>query len=184
MVMKKIYTKTGDQGMTSLRGGQRVPKDDLRIEANGTLDELNALLGLVRTLLPADSKAQALLHGVQSELMVVMSHVATPPPLVNPRPLHADALTTQLEQAMDSLAASCPAPSGFVLPGGTPLSAGLHVARTVARRAERRLWTLHRQSPLDPSILRLVNRLSDLCYVMARAEMYRHGHPEESLNAP
>ena len=181
--MKKVYTKTGDQGMTSLRGGQRVPKDDPRIEANGALDELNAIVGLVRTMLPADDEWQDLLHAVQRELMVVMSHVATPPGHINPRPLGAQALTARLEEEMDRLSAAVPEPACFLLPGGTPVSAQLHHARTVARRAERRLWTLHRQSPLDPDILRLVNRLSDLCFVMARAEMQRKGCPEERWKA-
>ena len=181
--MKKVYTKTGDQGTTGLRGGQRVLKDDIRIEANGTLDELNALLGLVRASLPADDDWQPLLHAVQRQLMVVMSHVATPPGRTNPHSLEADALTARLEEAMDRLTAEVPEPASFLLPGGTLLAAQLHHARTVARRAERRLWTLHRQCPIDTSILRLINRLSDLCYVMARAEMYRKGCPEERWKA-
>ena len=146
--MKQIYTKTGDQGTTSLRGGQRVPKDDPRIEANGQLDMLNALLGL----LPAD----ALLSDVQRELMVVMSHVATPDGQQNPRQLHCDELTLRMEQAIDAVASRS---TGFVVPQGL-----WHVARAQCRTAERRLWTVNREHPLDASILRMVNRLSDYLF--------------------
>lgn len=177
--MKRIYTKTGDKGMTGIHGGERVPKDDIRIEANGCLDELNAVIGIVRSLLPADDGWQPLLHEVQKELMVVMSHVATPPGKVNPNELHAAGLTLRCEQEMDRLTEQLADYGYFLLPGGTPVSAQLHFARTVARRAERRLWTLHRQSPLDEDILVLVNRLSDLFFVMARMEMQRQNWPEE-----
>ena len=145
--MKKVYTRTGDKGTTGIHGGARVPKDDIRIEANGCLDELNAVIGIVRSMLPAEDNWQELLHTIQRELMVVMIHVATP--------------------------------DDVLLPGGTPVSAQLHFARTVARRAERRLWTLHRQAPLNEDILRFVNRLSDLFFVMARTEMQRQDWPEE-----
>lgn len=177
--MKRIYTKSGDKGMTGIHGGERVPKDDIRIEANGCLDELNAVIGIVRSLLPADDGWQSLLHEVQKELMVVMSHVATPPHKVNPNELHAAGLTLRCEQEMDRLTEQLADHGYFLLPGGTPVSAQLHFARTVARRAERRLWTLHRQSPLDEDILVLVNRLSDLFFVMARMEMQRQNWPEE-----
>ena len=146
--MKQIYTKTGDQGTTSLRGGQRVPKDDPRIEANGQLDMLNALLGL----LPTD----ALLSDVQRELMVVMSHVATPDGQQNPRQLHCDELTLRMEQAIDAVASRS---TGFVVPQGL-----WHVARAQCRTAERRLWTVSREHSLDASILRMVNRLSDYLF--------------------
>ena len=148
--MKQIYTKTGDLGMTSLRGGLRVEKDDPRIEANGELDMLNALLGLL--------KSNELLDNVQRELMVVMSHVATPDGEVNPRPLHCDELTARMEQAIDAASA----PTGFVVPHGL-----LHVARAQCRTAERRLWTVHREHPLNPSILRMINRLSDYLFILA-----------------
>ena len=162
--MRRIYTKTGDEGMTSLRGGVRVPKDDIRIETNGALDELNATIGIVRTMLQADHQWQALLEDIQSELMIVMSHVATPEGRENPKTLHAPELTMRIEEAIDSMR---PQTSGFVLPGGTPLAAHLHLARTVARRAERRLWSLHKVYPQDMGVMRFVNRLSDLLFVMA-----------------
>lgn len=150
--MKQIYTKTGDQGETSLRGGERVPKDDPRIEANGQLDMLNSLLGML------PQQEQPLLGDVQRELMTVMSHVATPDGVLNPRPLHCDELTARMEQCIDSARE----PGGFVVPTGF-----VHVVRAQCRTAERHLWTVHRQHPLDPSILRMLNRLSDYLYVLA-----------------
>lgn len=165
--MKKIYTKSGDHGMTRIRGGVTLPKDDPRIEANGTLDELNAQLGIVRTLLPAEHPWLTLLADIQQELLIVMSHVATPAGKLNPKPLHAADLCLRFEQTIDELLAARSAPAAFVLPGGNPLAAQLHLARTVARRAERRLCTLHREQPLSPDILSFVNRLSDLLFVMA-----------------
>ena len=154
--MKQIYTKTGDLGQTSLRGGVRVAKDDVRIEANGQLDMLNALLGMVVD--DVTEEAGALLRDVQRELMVVMSHVATPDGAQNPRPLHCDELAQRMEQAIDAARR----PTGFVIPSGL-----IHVARAQCRTAERRLWTVHREHPLDLSILRMVNRLSDYLFVLA-----------------
>ena len=139
--MKRVYTKTGDKGTTGIHGGMRVPKDDIRIEANGCLDELNAV--------------------------------------VNPNPLSAAELTLRCEQEMDAMTVLLTDNGYFLLPGGTPISAQLQFARTVARRAERRLWTLHRQDPVNEDILRFINRLSDLFFVMARMEMQRQDWPEE-----
>ena len=101
--MKRVYTKTGDKGTTGIHGGARVPKDDIRIEANGCLDELNAVIGIVRSMLAAKDAWQELLHAVQRELMVVMSHVATPSGVVNPNPLSAAELTLRCEQEMDAM---------------------------------------------------------------------------------
>ena len=111
--------------------------------------------------------------------MVVMSHVATPDDVLNPNFLSAAQLTARCEQEMDAMTAELKENGYFLLPGGTPVSAQLHFARTVARRAERRLWTLHRQSPLNEDILCFVNRLSDFFFVMARAEMQRQDWSEE-----
>ena len=156
--MKRVYTKTGDKGTTGIHGGMRVPKDDIRIEANGCLDELNAVIGIVRSMLAAKDAWQELLHAVQRELMVVMSHVATPSGVVNPNPLSAAELTLRCEQEMDAMTVLLTDNGYFLLPGGTPISAQLQFARTVARRAERRLWTLHRQDPVNEDILRFINR--------------------------
>lgn len=149
--MKKIYTKTGDEGMTSLRGGVRVCKEDPRIEANGEIDMLNSLIGLF-------TEGSPLLVDIQHELMVVMSHVATPYGRENPRPLHCDEITRRMEHAIDAANMS----TGFVLPHGI-----IHVARAQCRTAERRLWAVHRLYPLNKSILKMMNRLSDYLFVMA-----------------
>lgn len=177
--MKKVYTKTGDKGTTGIHGGMRVAKDDIRIEANGCLDELNAVIGIIRSMLPAGDAWQELLHAIQRELMVVMSHVATPAGVANPNPLTVATLVARCECEMDALTEQLHEHGYFLLPGGTPVSAQLHFARTVARRAERRLWTLNRQDPVNKDILCFINRLSDLFFVMARMEMQRQGWPEE-----
>ncbi len=164
--MKQIYTKTGDEGMTSLRDGVRVPKDDPRIETNGQIDQLNAYLGVVRLMLneTQDMASRQLIHAVQRELMTVMSHIATPEGSVNPRELHAAEIIAQLEQAIDRSDYQ----GGFVVPGGgSELSAFVHLARTQARTVERRLWSLHRDHPVDGDVLMMMNRLSDYLFVLA-----------------
>ncbi len=177
--IKRIYTRTGDKGLTSIRGGGRVPKDDIRIEANGCLDELNAVIGIVRSLLPEAHEWQSLLFVIQKDLMGIMSHVATPSAA---RPTHPNALPEDMvslcEETMDKLVTQMPDSGCGVLPGGTPLSAQLQFARTVARRAERRLWTLNRQDEVPEIILRFINRLSDLLFIMARYDMQQHGTEE------
>ena len=162
--MKQIYTKTGDEGMTSLRDGVRVPKDDPRIETNGQIDQLNAHLGVVRSMLGDDDANREIIHSVQRELMTVMSHIATPEGSVNPRELHAAKISSELEQAIDQADFQ----GGFVVPGGgSQLAAFIHLARTQARTVERRLWSLHRQHPVDSTILVMMNRLSDYLFVLA-----------------
>ena len=164
--MKQIYTKTGDEGQTSLRDGVRVPKDDLRIETNGQIDQLNAHLGIVRSMLDEtqDVAALQIIHAVQRELMTVMSHIATPDGSVNPRELHAQEITAQLERSIDSSNYQ----GGFVVPGGgSQLSAFIHLARTQARTVERRLWSLHREHPVERDVLVMMNRLSDYLFVLA-----------------
>ncbi len=178
--MVRIYTRSGDKGKTGIHGGGRVDKDDIRIEANGTLDELNALLGIVRTFLPFGHEWQKLLGHIQREMMVVMSHVATPSALrkKNPNPL-PEGLAAYCEEQIDRLTSCMEETSCFVLPGGTPVAAHLQWARTVARRAERRLCTLNRQDEVPPCLLQFINRLSDLLFVMARYEMSSRGEAEE-----
>lgn len=182
--MSKIYTKGGDKGRTGIHGGQRVEKDDIRIEANGCIDELNAVIGIVRSLLPQEHDYQETLHTIQQELMVVMSHIATPAAIrhENPNTLQQD-LSTFCESEIDRLTDLLQENDYFVLPGGTPACAQLQFARTVARRAERRLWTLHRQDLLPEEILRFMNRLSDLFFTMARYEMQQQNWPEERWQA-
>lgn len=176
----RIYTRGGDKGRTGIHGGERVDKDDIRIEANGTLDEVNAELGIVRSLLPVEHDWQELLGKLQREMMVVMSHVATPSALreKNPNPLPT-ALAAFCEAHIDALSAQMEPNGYFILPGGTLVAVHLQKARTIVRRAERRLWTLNRKDPVPESILQFINRLSDLLFVMARYEMFREGSPEE-----
>lgn len=161
--MKRISTGTGDEGSTGLRGGQRVPKDDLRIETNGQIDQLSACLGMVRAAAPADWPHGRLLMDVQHELMALMSHIATPEGQTNPRTLRSGSLTT----GMESFIQQCPAPTGFVVPGDGLFSSFLHLARTQARTVERRLWTLHREHPVPSEALVMMNRLSDYLFVLA-----------------
>lgn len=215
--MKRIYTRTGDTGTTGIHGGARVPKDDIRIEANGTLDELNCHLGLIRAALSGSglssggtdkpcrkssalpespspdthssiSQAYArfdeLLREIQVNLMTVMSHVATPSAnrAQNPNPL-PEGLVPDIEATLDALTAEAGDSRHFLLPGGTPVAAQLQLARAVCRRAERRLWTLHRQDPIPETILQYINRLSDLLFVMARCELNAQQWPEERWQA-
>lgn len=178
--MKRIYTRTGDAGTTGIHGGDRVPKTDARIEANGTLDELNVAIGIVRSMLPADSPRQPWLREVQMNLMTVMSRVATPSARLadNPNPLPAD-MTARVEQWLDTMAYECGPAEYFMLPGGTQVSAFMHQARVTARRAERCLWALNDKDPVEKEVLTYVNRLSDLFFMMARAELAAAGLPEE-----
>ena len=165
--MKKVYTKTGDEGMTSLRNGVRVAKDDVRIEANGTIDLLNALIGKLVAMPEVGEDWKPFLQEIQQELMVVMSHIATPPGKTNPRQLHVEELTERMEQMIDELNAKALA-EGFVLPGGSVASAEIHIARAMARQAERRLWTVNREYPVHPAIMCFMNRLSDFLFVLAK----------------
>ena len=164
--MKQIYTKTGDEGMTSLRDGVRVPKDDPRIETNGQIDQLNAHLGVVWSMLDEtqDFASLQIIHAVQRELMTIMSHIATPDGGINPRELHVAEIISQLEQAIDRADYQ----GGFVVPGGgSNLSAFIHLARTQARTVERRLWSLNREHSVNNDILVMMNRLSDYLFVLA-----------------
>lgn len=159
----KIYTRGGDKGRTGIHGGERVDKDDIRIEANGTLDEVNAEIGIIRALLPAEHEWQSLLGKIQMEMMAVMSHVATPSAIRDKNPNKiSDDLVLVCEEQIDALSAKMEDNGYFILPGGSLVSAHLQLARTIVRRAERRLWTLNRKDPVSPGIMQFVNRLSDL----------------------
>ena len=177
----RIYTRAGDKGKTGLLSGERVDKDDIRIECNGHIDEAASMIGLLRTRIAADHDWQHGLHRIQVSLMNAMSHIAISgnsarQPAV-PLPTEEAAF---LEGWMDKIEASLSSQSEFFLvPGGTEAAALCHVIRTQVRRAERRLHTLNRQSPMDPSILRMMNRLSDLFYTLSREELERRGVDEE-----
>ncbi len=158
--MNKIYTKTGDSGTTSLRGGERVGKDDLRIEVNGLIDILNSQLGVVRASLKEEKEY---LLTLQKELMIIMSHIATPDRAENPKELHCKPLTASMEEKIDAL----PHPDGFVIPGENALSSQIHLARSFARRVEVNLWKLNRTHRVKEEILVFFNRLSDYLFALA-----------------
>ena len=186
---QRIYTRTGDAGTTGIHGGARVAKDDPRIEANGDLDELNCQIGVIRSLLSETGATEQasideLLHKIQKTLMTIMSLVATPAAEreKNPNALPEN-LVADCENTIDALTEASGPSLHFLLPGGTPLAAQLQLARAVCRRAERRLWTLHREDPLPEAILQYVNRLSDLLFVLARLELARQEWPEERWQA-
>ena len=173
----RIYTRTGDRGETGLIGGRRVPKDHLRVEAYGAVDELNAHLGLVRAQIE-DAELGALLDDIQHRLFDLGAELATPAGSTDLSPVLGAAEIDQLERRIDRYQTSLPALREFILPGGTAPAAALHVARTVCRRAERRLVTLGREEPLRADLLRYLNRLSDLLFVLARVVNQQSGRPD------
>ncbi|MCU0664678.1 MAG: cob(I)yrinic acid a,c-diamide adenosyltransferase [Myxococcota bacterium] len=163
----KIYTRTGDAGTTSLVDGTRIPKDALCIEAYGAVDEANSWVGAALAF-GTDPMLCPILELVQHRLYNCSSNLATPAGS-GIAPTRIDATDIEfLEQAIDSLEGRSGAIRGFVLPGGAKTAALLHVARTVCRRAERRMWTLARQEPVDALVLKFVNRTSDLLFAAAR----------------
>ena len=176
LALNRIYTKRGDAGETSLAGGQRVPKDSPRIEAYGTVDELNAFLGLANVSCqeqvgrdPRMGLLASMLRRVQHELFNLGSILATKPEDVHPKQARiTTAEVEQLEREIDAMNEDLPPLRSFVLPGGTRLNAELHVARTVCRRAERLLVALARQEPVPPEDIRYLNRLSDAMFVWSR----------------
>lgn len=165
----KIYTKTGDKGTTSLVGGTRVPKTHMRLEAYGTVDELNSCLGLLMTYLP-DGHDKTFLQQVQDRLFAVGSHLATDREKM---PLREASVVTPasveaVEHEIDALDATLPPLSSFVLPGGSRGAAVCHICRTVCRRAERRILALAQQVEISSELLAYVNRLSDYLFVLSR----------------
>jgi cob(I)alamin adenosyltransferase len=174
----KLYTRTGDAGETSLFDGTRARKDDPRVDAYGEVDELNAWLGLIRAS-AIDSSLDAELVAIQRDLFALGAQLADPADKLAPRVAKAvidDEHVVRLEQLIDRLDAEVPPLRRFILAGGTPAGAALHVARTVCRRAERRVVAL--SPPVDPVLVRYVNRLSDLLFVLARVVNHRGGAPE------
>lgn len=167
----KIYTRTGDQGTTGLFGGGRVSKNNPRIEAYGTVDELNAFVGMVRTLLnaqPGHYRIEPVLEQIQTELFVLGADLATPEEARPNVPRIAASHVEQLEDDIDKLSDDLPPLKHFVLPGGTQAAAYLHMARTVCRRAERRAVEAAGEAAFNKHALIYLNRLSDLLFVMAR----------------
>lgn len=177
--LTKIYTRNGDDGTTALGSRQRVPKESLRVEAYGTVDELNAVIGvaLAHGLTPRLAEA---LTAVQNELFHLGSDLCFPEadktqyqiPQIESR--HVE----KLEQLMDELSVELGPLENFILPGGTVGAANLHVARTVCRRAERVVVALSRQEAIGPLVIPYLNRLSDALFVMSRYENQQQGQPE------
>ena len=181
----KIYTKTGDTGETGLFAGPRVRKDDPRIEAYGTVDELNAVIGVVRSHQPP-AAIDAELGRIQNELFAVGAELATPDPEKHGTALIGDTHIAALELSIDRLETTLPPLRQFILPGGTPAAAELHFARTVCRKAERRVVTLANLPgyAVSERIIRYLNRLSDWLFVASRAANHQTGQPETPWQKP
>jgi cob(I)alamin adenosyltransferase len=177
--LTKIYTKTGDAGLTGLGGGQRVPKDSQRVETYGTVDELNSQIG-VALAIGLCTRLATELPLIQNELFDLGSDLATPAtsqarhPVPTVEPRHVE----KLERLIDELNDVVGPLANFLLPGGSPGAAQLHVARTVCRRAERAATTLAREEEVGPTVLPYLNRLSDALFVMARFENHERAVPE------
>ena len=170
--LDKIYTRGGDKGQTSLGNGARVAKHDARVAAYGTVDECNSVLGLARLHTGDDGKSDAVLTRIQNDLFDVGADLCTPheedpkwPPL-----RVSQAQVDRLEAEIDAMNASIPPLKSFILPGGSPVSSWLHLARTVARRAERDMTALADSEEVNPLAIAYINRLSDHLFVMARAK--------------
>ena len=174
----KIYTKFGDAGETALYGGTRLGKDEPRIEAIGTVDELNAYIGYAQTLVE-DTDLSELMARVQNHLFDVGADLATPATHTKAAEFRISAdFTTEMEAAIDTLSAALPPLTNFILPGGCTAGAILHIARVVCRRSERCVVRLTREAQVNPEILRSLNRLSDLLFILARTVNFRAQTPE------
>src|SRR6056297_1653071 len=173
--LTKIYTRTGDDGTTGLGDGSRTAKDSPRVEAYGTVDEANSCIGMVLATDAVPDDVRDCLERVQHELfdlggeLCIPGHLAITPDYV-----------TRLEQALDGYNEGLPALKDFILPGGGPGAAACHLARTITRRAERRVWTLGARDPVNPEASRYLNRLSDLLFVLSRV-IARHEQGSEVL---
>jgi len=191
LAINRVYTRTGDLGDTGLAGGQRVPKDGARIEAYGTVDELNAFLGVARATVtemagtemakidPRLAILAAIMLRVQHELFNLGSILATLPQDVHPKQARVtDAEVTQFEREMDRMNEDLPPLRSFVLPGGSRLNGELHVVRTVCRRAERACVALGRVESIPPEAVRYLNRLSDALFVWSRWASHVTNAPE------
>lgn len=162
----KIYTKTGDKGKTSLYDNTRVDKDSMRVESYGTIDELNSALGFARNFVE-DKEVIEILYTIQRELFDVAGELATLDREKFPEKIRESHIEA-LEKIIDSYIARIEQVDKFIIPGTNKQSAALHVARTICRRAERRILTLNRHEPVSPLLIKYVNRLSDVIYTLAR----------------
>jgi len=173
--LSRIYTRTGDDGTTGLGDGSRVPKDSLRVEAFGTVDELNSSIGVLLATPDMPPAVSATLTEVQHELFDLGGELCIPGHHV----ITAEHVT-RLEKSLDEFNDSLPPLKEFILPGGGPAAAACHLARAIARRAERRVWALSRAESVSPEVAKYLNRLSDLLFVLARV-LARHERGAEVL---
>lgn len=176
----KVYTRRGDQGQTSLVGGQRVSKASIRLESYGTVDELSSHLGLLAAMLP-EGEDKMMIQRIQNNLFNVCTNLATDQ---DQTPLYPSAFLPQgeierLEQEVDIIMGMLPEKLGFILPGGIPSAAQAHVCRTVCRRAERRIVELSTTATVSSEVLQYVNRLSDYLFVLAKKLNFIAGHSEK-----
>lgn len=173
--LSKIYTRTGDDGTTGLGDGARVAKDDARVEAYGTVDEVNSHVGVILAVPGIPAAISRCLTEIQHDLFDLGGELCIP----GHRAIRAEHVE-RLEATLDGFNDTLPALKDFILPGGGPAAAACHVARTVCRRAERRVWTLAHGSDVAPEVAHYLNRLSDLLFVIARV-LARHEHGTEVL---
>ncbi len=173
--LSKIYTRTGDDGTTGLGDGSRIAKDSARVEAYGTVDELNSAVGILLAVPGLPPAVSACLTEVQHQLFDLGGELCIP----SHRAISA-AQVTELERALDGFNDPLPPLKEFILPGGGPAAAACHLARTIARRAERRVWALERSEEVSAELLKYLNRLSDLLFVLARV-LARHEQGAEVL---
>lgn len=179
MKKSKVYTRTGDSGMTSLAGGLRVPKTHVRVEAYGTIDELNAHIGELVTYMDNEDDRK-FLTDVQCDLFVIGSYLATDASSAARKPqlVVTDEDMERLERAIDAAEDGLPGWRGFTLPGGSRSAAVCHVCRTVCRRAERRIIELSENVEISSLVMSYVNRLSDYLYVLSRKMLFIEGKEE------
>jgi cob(I)alamin adenosyltransferase len=175
MRITKVYTKTGDGGETSLVGGQRVSKASVRVDAYGDVDELSSVIGLARASM-RDQELDDTLGLIQNDLFTLGADLASPSEVDVPR--IDESFISKLEALADRFLAELEPLKEFILPGGSEAGATLHLARTVARRAERRTVALSEAEPLNPDSITYLNRLSDLLFILARVANHRAGIPE------
>jgi len=176
MRINRVYTRTGDNGQTSLVGGTRVSKSSLRVDAYGEVDELNSLIGVARSQ-SQDPQIDEVLGLIQNDLFTLGADLASPSDISVPR--IAESFVTRLEQFSDQFLSELEPLKEFILPGGTESGAVLHLARTVARRAERRVVALSEAEELNPETIVYLNRLSDLLFILARVINNRSGIQEK-----
>jgi cob(I)alamin adenosyltransferase len=184
VVLNRIYTRTGDDGSTALGNGERRPKHDLRVAAYGTVDEVNAAIGMARLHTDTDQRVDAMLARIQNDLFDLGADLCRPENLAKEKKAGApplrlvEAQVLRLEREIDEMNAALQPLESFVLPGGSAASAYLHLARTIARRAERAMTTLAVKSPVNPIAIKYINRLSDHLFVLAR---YLNGRGEADI---